>query len=288
MILPQVVDGMPDREYHADPVDGGSLSSSGARLLVSPGCPAKFRAWLDGPPEIRHEFDVGSAAHSLALGAGARIHVIQKAPDVPADSMRTNFAKDDAAAARARGDIPLMQSDYEQVQAMVRAIEAHPQARALLMGDGGVSERSLFWVEDAWGVSCRARIDRWAPLLSGRFAAVDYKTTGSVLPRKIVAACRDYGYWQQADFYLRGIRATGLASDAPFLFVFQEKTPPYMIQIVQLVPQALAYGHWRNEEALERYRDCTATGVWPGYEHSDGILNIELPPYLENEMNWND
>src|SRR5258708_26204894 len=35
--------GIPADAYHADPIEGGSLSSSGARRLLPPGCPALFR-----------------------------------------------------------------------------------------------------------------------------------------------------------------------------------------------------------------------------------------------------
>ncbi|MGW9447058.1 hypothetical protein, partial [Bacillus mobilis] len=40
---PGVYDGIPEAVYHRDPVPGGSLSSSGARKLLAPSCPALFK-----------------------------------------------------------------------------------------------------------------------------------------------------------------------------------------------------------------------------------------------------
>jgi hypothetical protein len=277
---------MPDEVYHGDPVLGGSLSSSGARQLVPPGCPAKFDALRGALEYTSTDLDVGSAAHKKVLNAGQEIHVIQKEPGVPADSMRTNAAKADAALARAAGKIPLLLDDYNTVCQMASAVYAHPLASQLLQGAGGVSELSLFWTDERTGVRCRGRVDRWQRLPTGRMVAVDYKTTTSVTPREILKAIRTYGYWQQGEFYSRGIRATGLELEPWFMFVFQEKTPPYMIQVVDLSPMALAYGRQLNDRALEVYRDCSESGIWPGYENAGEILTIDLPPYLQQEMEW--
>jgi PDDEXK-like domain of unknown function (DUF3799) len=283
---PSVVAGMPDEVYHGDPVLGGSLSSSGARQLVPPGCPAKFDALRGGLGYHSTELDVGSAAHKKVLKVGQEIHVIEKEPGVPADSMRTNAAKFDAALARAAGKIPLLLDDYSTVCRMAEAVGRHPLASQLLQGAGGVSELSLFWTDERTGVRCRGRVDRWQRLPTGRVVAVDYKTTTSVTPREIAKAIKTYGYWQQGEFYSRGIRATELEPEPWFMFVFQEKTPPYMIQVVDLSPMALAYGRQLNDRALEVYRDCSESGIWPGYENAGEILTIDLPPYLQQEMEW--
>jgi len=279
---PCVVDGMPEETYHQDPVDGGSLSSTGARQMA---VPAKYKAAQGARRVERAEFDFGSAAHKVVLGAGQDLHIIMKAPGVPADNMLTKAAKEDKAAARAAHKIPIMADDYQAVHAMAAAVDAHPLAAQLLRGDG-VSERSLFWIEPVVDVWCRARLDRWALLPSGRWVAVDYKTTTSVRPRDIDKDIRTWGYWQQDDFYRRGIRGTGLDSDPAFMFVFQEKTPPYLIQVVQLSAQALMYGHQKNRQALERFRDCRTADIWPGYDDAGDILTVELPSYLANDLEW--
>jgi hypothetical protein len=60
---PGVYDQVPEHVYHADPIPGGSLSSSGARKLLAPSCPALFKHDQDNPQPHKKTFDIGTAAH---------------------------------------------------------------------------------------------------------------------------------------------------------------------------------------------------------------------------------
>lgn len=261
-----VVD-MDEQDYHADPVPGGSLSSSGARKLLPPSCPAIFKYERDHGQPHKPEFDFGHAAHQLVLGVGPDLHVVD------AEDYRTKAAKAERDEAYARGAVPLLLHEFDTVQAMARALRAHPRA-AEVFAEGGAAESSLFWVDQETGVRCRARLD-W---LSDRI--VDYKTTTDVSPAAISRTVDKFGYHLQADFYLSGaVELDVVAPDAPFLFVFQAKTPPYLVTVVELDETALRIGHERNRLARQIYRDCTESGVWPAY--SDDIETISLPAYAE-------
>ena len=144
-------------DYHADPVPGGSLSSSGARKLLPPSCPAKFRYEQDnpGPSQARH-FDLGHAAHKLVLGVGAPLVVIEAA------NYKTKAAQEQQKAAHLAGHVPLLTHEHDQVQAMAAAIREHPIAGPLFNPEHGTPEVSLFWHDTPTGVMCRARID-WLP-----------------------------------------------------------------------------------------------------------------------------
>ena len=74
MIVDPGVYTLPADEYHADPVKGGSLSSSGARKILE--CPARFRWERDHPPVPTDAFNFGHAAHKLVLGAGPDVEVV--------------------------------------------------------------------------------------------------------------------------------------------------------------------------------------------------------------------
>jgi hypothetical protein len=54
-------------QYHADVAPGGSLSSSGARALLDPGCPAQFDYDRKHHQPAKKEFEIGTAAHSMLL-----------------------------------------------------------------------------------------------------------------------------------------------------------------------------------------------------------------------------
>ena len=88
---------MPEDAYHADPAPGGSLSASGAKLLLPPSCPALYQCAGLGRRPPKAEFDYGTAAHMYVLGAGPVIVLID-APD-----WRTKAAQDAREEARAQG-----------------------------------------------------------------------------------------------------------------------------------------------------------------------------------------
>lgn len=266
---------IPDHVYHADPVPQRSLSSTGARKLLPPSCPALFRhEQLHGRPEKR-TFDLGHAAHALVLGAGAQIEVVN------ATDWRTNAAKAARDQAHNEGRVPLLSAEYDEVLAMAVALREHPLASALLDPDRGKPEQSLFWQDDKHGVWRRARLD-WLPHEGrDRLIITDYKTTKSAAPSAIERAVGDYGYHQQAAWYIDAVTALELAEDVAFVFVFQEKTEPYLVTVAELDADALRAGQQRNERALEVYAQCAATDTWPGY--TSDVAYLSLPPWLVNQ-----
>lgn len=249
---PKVVNGLSAEDYHADTT---SISSSGLRALLAPGCPAQFKYDRDNPQPPKREFDLGHAAHLLVLGEGPELEVI----DFP--DWRKKDAQIQRDEAYLAGKVPLLVKDHEMVQEMAEAIRRHPIAGPLFTPGSGVAEQSIFWTDPATGVRCRVRPDwRRGPI------AVDYKTIKDAAPDTISRAIKDRSYHQQDAFYIDGIEAAGLAPDgARFVFVFQSKTAPYLITVRELTDQDRDIGRARNERALRIYKECEATGVWPDW-----------------------
>jgi hypothetical protein len=263
---------LDDATYHADPVPGGSLSSSGARLLLPPNAPAIYKHRLANPV-TKSTFDFGHVAHRLVLGKGAEFEVID------ADSWRTNAAKAEAAAAREAGKTPLLTKDFEQALAMANAVRNDPIAGALFRH--GDAEQSLFWRDRRTSIMRRARIDWLTKSNTGQLIGVDYKTCEHADLDHIQKAIVDYGYHMQAPFYLDGITALNLHEGRrpAFLFVFQEKRPPYLVTVVELDVIALGWGRTLNDEAIDVWNHCRETGQWPG--HATDITLIDLPTWVE-------
>ncbi|MFE2911298.1 PD-(D/E)XK nuclease-like domain-containing protein [Kitasatospora indigofera] len=267
---------MTNEEYHRDPVPGGSLSSSGARKLLAPGCPARFRHDQLNGQASNEAFDFGHAAHLMVLGEGADLYVVD------ADGWTTKAARAERDEARAGGLVPILQHQYQQVQAMAAAIRRHPIAGGMFNHLYGSPEQSLFWQDVPTGVWRRARLD-WLPdETDGRMIVADYKTTISADPESISRSVHNYGYHQQAAWYLDAVRALDLAnSSAVMVFVFQEKTPPYLVNVVQLDQAAMRIGRERNRRAIAAYQACIESGRWPGY--SDRIEIVTLPAWAEKQ-----
>ena len=252
---PQIVDGLSAEAYHADRT---SISSSGLRALLAPGCPAQFKYDRDHPQAPKREFDLGNAVHTAVLGEGHDIVVL----DYP--DWKKAAAREERDAAYAAGKVPLLPKEKQQVDAMAAAVRQHPLAGPLFAPGTGIAERSLYWTDPATGVRCRVRPD-WLKQLPGLTLAVDLKTTKDASPEAVSRAIRDYSYHQQDAMYVDGIWAALQPEDVRFIFVFVSKTPPYLITVRELTDQDRDIGRARNERALRIYADCAATDTWPDW-----------------------
>lgn len=268
--LPGVYD-IPADVYHADPIEGGSLSASGVKKLLSPSCPALYKYERDNPPPPRRLFELGHAAHKEVLGSGPDLVLVDR------DRWDTKEVKAQLAEIRAAGGVPLKRAEWDMVRAMAAALRAHPIAGPLLDPASGRAEQSLFWRDS--GIWRRARVDWLRDARPGRLIVPDYKTCDSAAPDDLPKAIHNLGYHRAAAWYRAAVRALGLDEDPAFVLVFQEKTPPYLVTVAEPDRDALARGEAENRAAIEIYRECMETGVWPGY--ADDVVTVGLPPWVK-------
>lgn len=261
-----VIDGMTDETYHADPVVGGSLSSTGARAILS--SPARYRWDRDHRIE-RHTFDVGHAAHAKVLGVGMGIIEIPAEHLTASGNVSTKVATQAwLIEQRAAGLVPVTPDDMSDVDAMAEAVLAHPEARTYLERDGAKSEQSLFAPDDQTGAWLRARIDLLA-LDGAEPLAADLKTTGlgGADPEEFARTAANYGYDIQSEFYPHVLRqALGLDDIAAFRFIAVEKVPPYLVSVIELDAEYAVIGRTRVRRAIDTYARCRETNTWPGYQ----------------------
>jgi hypothetical protein len=243
---------MTDADYHADPIEGGSLSSTFARLLTDH-VPAKaLERRLNRKPT--KSMNLGKAAHRQALGAGPTLIVWQydgRTKDGKAERLEY------APYIEAEEVVAVTEAERDQITGMADALRADPVVRKML--DVSQAEVSAFWQEGS--VWCRARYD----LLSDH-EGLDYKTTQDVTVRGFSKAMANYGYHQQADFYQRGLRALDHpAAERPLRFICQETEAPYLIQIHTPDEMAMEIARVLNDRAIGIYAACMEMGDWPGY-----------------------
>jgi hypothetical protein len=250
---PGLVPGMPDEQYHADPVPGGSLSSTFARLLTKH-VPAKaFEIRRDRKPT--RSMNLGKAAHAHALGAGPELIVWEH-------DGRTKAGKEErqkaAALSATEAAVAVTENERDQILGMATSLVANPEVAAILKASK--AEVSGFWQEgnDTW---CRARYD-----LLGNRHAYDYKTCEDASSQGFERAMGSYGYHQQAEFYQRGLRALGHpAAKRPLRFICQETQAPYLVQIHTCDELAMEIAAALNDRAIEVYAECKQADQWPGF-----------------------
>ncbi|MEV4424004.1 PD-(D/E)XK nuclease-like domain-containing protein [Streptomyces sp. NPDC049602] len=259
---------IPAELYHQDPVPGGSLSSTGIRRLTD--CPARFKYFLDNPEPYKPAYEFGTAAHTVILGDGPELIVVD------ADRWDTKEVKAKVAEIRAAGGVPLKREAKQRIDDMAEVLSSHPEAADLLTPGAGVAEQSAFW-PDPRGVWRRTRFDWLRP-----DGIADYKTTTSVHPDAIEKTVEKWAYHQQDPWYRETAIELGLIPpDGFFRFIFQEKTEPYLVQVVELDFPARVIGSELNTRAIHTYLMCQAAGEWPAY--SDTTTYISLPAWAERK-----
>lgn len=271
-----LVYGMPEAEYHSG--GGGELSSTGAKLLLE--CAAKFKYQvIDGNRVHRAAFDLGTAVHTKVLGVGALFEEYPEEHLTASGNVSTKAATVEwERERRAAGAILLTPDQARQAEGMAEAVLAEPESRTLFERDGH-SEVSMF--DELTGVRRRGRFD-YLPNEGG--FAVDLKTTMDASPFGFRASVEKFGYHIQYGHYTSILeRITGEKRD--MIFVAVEKVEPYLVNVVRF-DEVYDYARMGETEALEAvdlYRSCMESGVWPGYLKS-GITKIKPSMRLQYDF----
>lgn len=254
-------------DYHRHP----ALSSTGARRLLPPSTPARFRWLRDHPEPPTRDMILGTCVHTAVLEVGQDYEVVE-------GNRNATAVKQQIADAEARGLLVLKPDEAESVLGMADAVRAHPEAATLLSAEGR-PEVPIFWTDTVTGVDCRGMIDY---LPDGGTVLVDLKTTSDASPAALPKHFAKYGYPEQAAWYLQGAAHLGLAKfDAEFVWIFVEKSAPFNVAVCRLNPADLHYAYARADLAREIYRDCSEANEWPGYPQS--IQTITLPPWTRRD-----
>lgn len=267
---------IPEDEYHADPVAGGSLSQSGAKLLLPPNCPAVYKYNRDHGGRHSKSMDTGTRVHALVLGKGHE-HLAM----LDFANYRTDKAKAARDAAIAAGKIPTLPHELEEAQEIAAAVTGHEIAGGLLAQ--GDAEQSVFWRDETWGIWKRARLD-WLTWFDGMPTIADVKTTADASPEKFAKSCAEYGYYMQDPYYRDGLAAILGCDwrDIDFVFIAVPTAPPYLVMTYRLDDQAIALGRQQAAIASEKYRDCSESGYWPAW--AANTLDLTLPRYAASRI----
>ena len=257
---------LPAAVYHGDPVPGGSLSQSRAKVLLREAGAALFKH-RETAPEHKPAYDLGTAAHALALGKGAERLVV-----VDADSWRTAAARAERAAAYAAGKTPILNRDMGVAEDMADALSRHKLAVETLTGQ---PEVSMFDQLD--GLWLRGQVD-----VLGAEATADYKTTSDASAYGFSKQAWRFRYHLQAAWYRR-MRGWLTGEWLPYRIVAQESEAPYLVSVWEYDELAIRQGEADMDDAIAIYRRCIELDQWPGYP--DEIQTLSPPDWaLDDEI----
>lgn len=283
---PGIYGDFDEAAYFADPIVDGSLSASGAKLLLDPHCPAHYYYDRTHPRPRTKALDTGSIAHGMILGTGAKAIAYPEAVLSSNGAAGTKAAREFRETHEADGYIVVKQHELDEIAAMTEAVRSHPVAGGFFQEGTGKAEQSLFWKDTAYGIWRRARLD-WLPIVGNdtkQITIADLKTARTANPRDWLRSAVDLGYAMQAANYREGVASlTGLPiSDIRFVFVIVEKTPPYVPVVIELDDESLQAGAELMNRAADVFARCKSTNTWPGY-CDDQIVTGTLPGwYLDH------
>jgi hypothetical protein len=282
---------IPAEAYHRKEL--GVVSAGVLRRLVEQ-TPAHYRAWIDDGDEDETPAKVfGKAYHDRVLlpGLFAKRYVGEPAgaPMRPTDAMRNAKSPSQSSIDRVAfwdrwdaensGKIVMSAEQFALIELMYAGLMRDPEIAELFNDEDGDSEVTLRWTDEATGLQCKARADRWN---RRKRRMVDLKSTDDACERSFGRSVVRYGYDITHAHYSEGAKACGEPIEH-YLIVAQEKHAPYLAVVYELDAVAESRGYEIRKRGIDTMAACLASNTWPGYPR--GVQQLSLPGWATaNEM----
>lgn len=274
--------GIDAELYHSDPCPEPSLSSSLAYTMVTK---SPAHGWAAHPrlnplPESKSSarMDLGTVAHTLVLGAGRDIAVLDF------DNWTTKAAKAARDEARAEGKTPILIGAYESAQGLVGVLGHELARRGLEESFNRAHKEAVFiWREgDAY---CRAMIDAVDLHEKLEVPVYDYKTTEDASPENLARHIVNMGYDLKAAFYCRGVERVHphLAGRTRFRWIFQETKAPFAVTVAELDGEGVTIGERKAAAAIHLWQRGMSLGSFPAYPAA--VARLDYPTWEASRWN---
>jgi exodeoxyribonuclease VIII len=265
---------MSNAEYR----EKGGISASDLKLMV------KSMATWKYAKEHPDEND------SPALLFGRAYHKLMLEPDEfekefivsPKFDRRTKEGKTayEEFLKNAEGKEVIDEETYQKLLEMKDALYATPFVKYLIKGD---HEKSFFWTDEKSGIFCKCRPDSFG-MVKDNHICVDLKTTSNAETSAFMRDSMKFGYDIQAAHYTEGLKAT-YGCDFKFLFIAQEKTAPYLVNVLEADEYFMQNGRELRQMLLEKYKTALETDIWEGYiEEGSGINTLSVPGWIKDSL----
>lgn len=279
MLEPGIYENISADEYHADPCDRPSLSSSIAKIIVSQ---SPEHAWLAHPKlggepfEPSEKMDMGSLHHALLLRENRKVALI------PHKDFKTNEAKALRKSAREQGALPILECKLVDAKTAADAIRVKLRAKYGVELTGK-SEVVIIWDEtadDGTLVRCRGQIDHL--ILPHIY---DFKMTADASPEAVESRISQLEYQIQGAAYVSAIEklVPEFAGRVTFELFNCEPTKPHGITRADFAGSMRQLGSMKWRRAVNTWARCLRTNEWPDYPAE--TLHVEAKPWqLDREM----
>lgn len=194
---------------------------------------------------------------------------------------RTKAGKEEWASflAESDGKEVVTADTMEVLEAMRNTLYATPFAKKLIYGK---HEESFFWTDKEVDLKCKCRPDSYGKV-GGQAICVDLKTCQCADTEKFMRDAVKLNYDIQAAHYCNGLKEC-LDEDFIFVFIAQEKQPPYAVNILQSDEYFMQSGAETRLALLETYKECLAKDEWPaymGFSDDVQINSLGIPEWMK-------
>lgn len=257
----------PEKEYHARSKSGEIMSSGMLKKFRQ--CAAAYHDAVTRASAEKESaaFRFGRAVHKICLEGTKAFNKSFAIGGPVNEKTGKNYgvgtkAHDEWLAANGyTKDQVINDDEANTLITMARKFERHPEVAARL---------EFGWPEmvvraDLHGVPCQVRLDWLAHDADGNFLIVDLKTTENM--KWYENDSYRYEYPHQFAFYRDVCMAACPATSFSFSVIAVEKNEPFRVGVWDIPENVLEYHSAENRLALENFKQCQITGVWPtGYE----------------------
>lgn len=236
--------------------------------------PEKFKWFLEHPPEQTPALVFGSAVHKLLLEPDGFNDEFAVAPVV---DRRTKVGKEtwERFLSESGGKTVISADEAKTASEMVAKAMTVPMVRTLLSGK---HEEAFFWTDPNTELVCKVRADMVAEI-DGKVVIADYKTAQNAKTEIFNQSVFKHGYHLQSFMYTEAVRVNlGLDYRPDFIFIAQEKTAPYSVNVIQVTEEVMNAGMDAFREYMGTLALCKKTGYWYGYNGLYGDANETYLP----------
>lgn len=269
-----LVRGMSAADYFADPGVSNSMLTA---LKKSPAhC---YALYLD-PDRPESEKTAAMKSGTLAHTAILEPDQLLKRYAVKPPGMRLSTKAGMEWEAAVPDGVEIISDDQHKGALAQRAAVQRVQVLRRILSSG-IAEASLFWIDKATGLRCKARPD-WLHFIGAtKVEPLDLKTISDLTPEAVEGAVTAYGYHRQRAHYLNGIRACGMQAE-DFGFAFVSSCYPYIAAPYLLDDETCEQGADEVAELLATFADCKARNEWPAF--GDGFQLTGLRKWVRRSQ----
>ena len=166
--------------------------------------------------------------------------------------------------------------DFALCRAQLAAIGAVPELAELLAS--GAGEVSIFWIDPATRLYCKARID-WLHTKVDTARIVELKSTADESPAAFGRTAARMKYELQRAHYIDAVKYGARMRVEDFTFAAVTSAAPVLAVPYDLTDELIAQASDERAELMERFAWCRKENTWPAYGAGKQLL--DFPAYAK-------